>query len=247
MTPESGPGNPGFAGSEPATPPRWGLKEAFVGLIVAELAAVVGGALILMAAGRTGTDAVEDLPLSLIALLQVPLWLGLLGAPLYAAYRKGDGLRAEFGFRMVPRDIPVGLLWGALAQLVMVPLIYLPLFWLIGREDLSAPARELTDKAQGIGIALLLLVVVVGAPIVEELFFRGLFLRALDRRIAAGWALVVSSAVFGVVHLMPLQFPALMAFGLVAGWLAQRYGRLGPAIWAHVAFNGVAVGLLLAA
>ena len=121
--------------------PGWGLKEAIVGLGVSQLAAVVGGAVILAAAGRTDSAALDDLPLSLIALLQVPLWLGLLGAPIYAAYRKGDGLQAEFGFRMTPRDVPVGLLWGAGAQLLMVPLIYIPIFWLVGREDLSAPAR----------------------------------------------------------------------------------------------------------
>ncbi len=225
--------------------PAWGLKEAIVGLGVSQLAAVVGGVVILAAAGRTDPAALDDLPLSLIALLQVPLWLGLLGAPIYAAYRKGDGLQAEFGFRMAPRDVPVGLLWGAGAQLLMVPLIYIPIFWLVGREDLSAPARDLTDKAHGLGIALLVLVVVVGAPVVEELFFRGLFLRALGRQMATGWALVVSSLLFGVVHLMPLQFPALVAFGLLAGRLTQRSGRLGPAIWAHIAFNGVAGGLLL--
>jgi membrane protease YdiL (CAAX protease family) len=34
-------------------------------------------------------------------------------------------------------------------------------------------------------------------------------------------------------------------FGLIAGWLAQRDGRLGRAIWAHVGFNAWTVGLLL--
>ncbi|MEY2447361.1 MAG: protease family protein, partial [Acidimicrobiaceae bacterium] len=51
---------------------------------------------------------------------------------------------------------------------------------------------------------------------------------------------------FGAAHFEPLQFPALFAFGLVAAGLATRTGRLGPGMWAHVAFNAVAVaGLLL--
>ena len=111
--------------------------------------------------------------------------------------------------------------------------------------DVSGPARDLVDKASGGGILLLFLAVVVGAPIVEELFFRGLTLRALEARMRPRIALVVSALVFGAVHLQLLQFPALVAIGLVCGWLAQRDGRIGRAIWAHVGFNGLTVALLL--
>ena len=59
--------------------------------------------------------------------------------------------------------------------------------------------------------------------------------------------MAVSSVIFGAVHLQPLQFPALVAVGVVFALLTLRSGRLGPAIFAHVAFNAVAVGSLLAA
>ena len=56
----------------------------------------------------------------------------------------------------------------------------------------------------------------------------------------------ISALFFGVVHFEPLQTPALVLFGLVAGWLVQRYGRLGPSIFAHMAFNAITVAILLA-
>ena len=90
-----------------------------------------------------------------------------------------------------------------------------------------------------------MLAVVIGAPIVEEVFFRGLALRAFEARMRPRIALVVSAVVFGFAHLQPLQFPALVAIGLVCGWLAQRDGRLGRAVWAHLGFNAVAVTMLL--
>ncbi|HIE68561.1 MAG TPA: CPBP family intramembrane metalloprotease [Acidimicrobiia bacterium] len=70
-------------------------------------------------------------------------------------------------------------------------------------------------------------------------------LRAFEARMRPRIALVVSALVFGAVHLQLLQFPALVAIGLVCGWLAQRDGRIGRAIWAHVGFNGLTVALLL--
>ena len=48
------------------------------------------------------------------------------------------------------------------------------------------------------------------------------------------------------VHFEPLQTAGLVLFGLVAGWLVQRHGRLGPAIFAHMGFNAVTIAILLA-
>jgi hypothetical protein len=216
---------------------------------------VIIGAVILAATGNLEEGADGDLSLSMIAVLQIPLWAGYLGVPLYAARAKGNGVVADFGLRMTPVDIPVGLGAGLLTQVAVIPALYYGLFFPLlealgwdGDRDLSAEARELTDKAtDAVGVVLLVLVVVVLAPVIEELFFRGLLLRSLERRVGRWGALIISSLVFGAVHLQALQFLALTVIGLVLGWLTQHFGRLGPAIWAHVAFNGVATALLLAA
>lgn len=70
-------------------------------------------------------------------------------------------------------------------------------------------------------------------------------LRALERRIGPTPALVVSAGVFGLVHFQLVQLPGLALAGLAFGWLAQRTGRLGPAIWAHIGFNLTTLVLLM--
>ena len=141
---------------------------------------------------------------------------------------------------------PIGLAIGIATQVDVIPLLYIPIFWLTGDQDVSAPARGLTDRATDpVGVALLVAIVVVGAPIIEELFFRGLLLRSVEKRFGTGWALAATSLLFGAIHLQLLQFPALATAGLVFGILTVRSGRLGPAIWAHVGFNGIAVITLL--
>ena len=76
-------------------PRRWGMGDAAAGLLLANICAVLGGSLILAATGNQSTDY-EDLPLTMVAVLQVPLWLGYLGAPLWAARTKGR-IVADFG------------------------------------------------------------------------------------------------------------------------------------------------------
>jgi membrane protease YdiL (CAAX protease family) len=97
-------------------------------------------------------------------------------------------------------------------------------------------------------VILLILIVGICAPVVEEIFYRGFFQEALRKRgLPAAAAIGINALVFGLSHGQLLQLPALVLFGLVAGILAHRSGRLGPAIAAHVAFNMVTVVALLVA
>lgn len=224
----------------------WGVGDAVAGFLIAQVAAIVVGAAILYALGYTQQGSFDDAPLAHLFLLQIPLWLGYGLYPLWASRTKGNGARLDFGWRFRWLDVPLGLLAGVGTQVVLVPLIYVPIFLIWGERDVSEVARELTDRAvDPLDVVVLLLILVVGAPLIEELFFRGLLLRSLERRLGAGWALAISSVLFGAIHFQLLQFPALAAFGAVVGWLTLRSGRLGPAIWAHIGFNGLTALVLL--
>lgn len=234
----------------PARSPAWGLGDVLLGFAFGLLGAQLAIAAILAATDRT-VDEVDELPLSLVALSQLGLWLGLFGVPALVTRIKGSGLVADLGLRFRRGDAWRGGLVGALLQIVALPLLYWPLLELLDKapSDLEGPARQMTDRADGaIGVVLLVLIVGIGAPIVEEVFYRGLFQRALLKRgLPPFLAIGINAVVFGASHGQLLQLPALIGFGVVAGVLAHRSGRLGPAIWAHVAFNMVTVVALLAA
>lgn len=227
-------------------PVRWGVGDALLGLLVTLLVPTVVASAVLMATGRADFDG---LSLSGVALLQVPLWAGLLGAPLWSTYVKGRrSLRVDFGLRMRWLDVPLGLAAGFATQFALVILIGV-LYPLLGidTEQVGSRAEELTSSAtDAVGVVLLVAIVAVAAPLFEELFYRGLWLRAVERRWGTAWAVVTSALVFGLIHLQIYDLPALVGFGLVAAVLTVRTGRLGPAIWAHVAFNLTAVVSLLA-
>jgi membrane protease YdiL (CAAX protease family) len=228
------------------------MGDAFIGLIVANVAAALVGAVILAATGNVDAAADGELSLTMVAILQIPLWTGYLGAPWYAARFRGNGLVADFGLRMEWKDVPKGRAAGLGTQILAIPALYVLIFTITDAldldvdQDLSGAARDLVEKATDpLGIVLLVLITVVAAPVIEELFFRGLLLRSIEHRFGPAPALWGSSLIFAAVHLQALQFPALLLIGLVLGWLTQRTGRLGPAIWAHVAFNAVATLVLL--
>jgi membrane protease YdiL (CAAX protease family) len=233
---------------EPAAPettqPRWGLGEVFGGWALVMVASTTVSAIVL---GAIGYQQGDTIPLALTALLQLPLWAGLLFVPWWATRTKGAGLVRDLGARMRLVDIPLGVAAGLACQLLAIPALYWVLFRFIGEQDVSAEARELTDRATSpLGVVLLMLIVGLGAPVAEELFFRGLTQRALEKRgLSWGVAVTATALFFAATHLQPLQFPALFLFGLVLGWLVRLTGRLGPALWAHVAFNLSAAAVLV--
>lgn len=229
---------------EPA-PIRWGMGDALGGTLLTFVVPVLVASAVLVASGR---QSLTGLSLTGVALLQIPLWAGLLGAPLWATYLRGSrSLSTDFGLRMRWLDLPIGLAAGFATQLglvVVIALVY-PLLG-VDPEQVGASAEELTASAtDALGVVLLIAIVALAAPLFEELFYRGLWLRAVERRWGTGWAVATSSVIFGLIHFQLYDLPALVGFGVVAALLTVRTGRLGPAIWAHVAFNLTAVVSLL--
>ncbi|CAN5794701.1 hypothetical protein BH10ACT1_BH10ACT1_42720 [soil metagenome] len=222
-------------------PVRWGLGDAVAGWLVAVSGAAILGAASISLAGYDQADVdAERLPLWL-TLVQSPfLWFGFVGVPLFVAATKGRGFVADFRFRIRASDVGVGAVVGVVAQLVVVPLVTLPFLWLTDTDvdKLGEPAQKLADKVGGApSVVLFVAIIAIGAPLAEEIFFRGLLLRSLENRLGSGWAIAISAMVFGITHFELLQLPALAAAGAIFAVLAVKTDRLGPAIVAHMAFN----------
>ena len=240
--------------ARPAAGNRWGFPEALggfaAGLVLASVAASLAGS----ATGfRAGPG--RPLPVDVIVADLAGLWVGLVGAALVASGRHGSsrlslrGLDRDFGLRIAGwRDLVGGAAVGLACQYVLIPLVYLPFEGIDPslRRQLGRPAHTDTAAAHGLGPVLALVVVlVVGAPLVEELFFRGLVLRSLLARTPAPVAIVVSAVLFGLAHFEAVQFAGLALFGAVLGALAWRTGRLAPSMAAHAAFNAAAVAAVV--
>lgn len=178
-------------------------------------------------------------PLLGLAVWQIPAWATQVAAVAVATSGLGRSWRDDLRLRVRLVDVPIGVLGGVGAQLLI------GVAYSVAQVDVDGPARQLTSKGSGtVGLLGLLLLLAVAAPVVEELLFRGLLQGGLSGFLPKGWALVISAAVFAAIHFQTVQFPGLLLAGLVFGGLAQHFDRLGPAIFAHIAFNASTVLLL---
>lgn len=117
----------------------------------------------------------------------------------------------------------------ALFLVVNLVLMALPEAWTESYEE----------AASGISTVSLVgfIAVVLVAPVVEELIFRGLMVNRLSR-VMPGWlAVVLAAAVFGVCHGHPVWSGYAFVLGCVFGFVDLRAGSIWPSILGHMVFN----------
>lgn len=232
----------------------WMLVAA-VGFVVGQVASAV--LLVVVAAANGHLHDVSRLaarpvpPAWVVVTGLAGLWTGFVGAVVFASRTTGTGsLVRDMGLRFEPVDVLIGPLVGLVAQLVVLPLLYFPLEQLIPHlsQKLNQPAKHLTGGFPGADLAVIAVLTVVVVPVVEELVFRGLFLRGALRAFAGAGpflgpalAAVLTGVVFALAHLEALQILGLAVFGVALSVMAYKLKRLGPGILAHATFNLVAV------
>jgi uncharacterized protein len=215
--------------------------------VVAWLGAwVAAQALITLVLAVSG-ESFDDFPTSIrtLAVALVASWVAYMTMLWVVSQRVGSGdFRADYAVDVDVRDL-LAVPIGVLTQLVVVPVVYVPLrgAWpgTFTDDRLEERTRDLVDVAGDSSVLLLVVLVVVGAPVVEELVYRGLIQRSLAARISEPLALVGASAWFAVIHFQLLEMPGLFVAGLVFGACLLITGRLATAIVAHAAFNATAL------
>jgi len=226
---------------------RWGLGDVLIGLGLWLVGGIVAS-IVLIATGDGSDTSLTELSLGALTISLVCGWPGFLGWPVVATYWKGQrSLRLDFGLDLRPVDLAWGLLGGVIA-LVLSTLG--GILWMLISSDPSPSNTEfLPTKPSALTAFVIFFLVAICTPVVEELFFRGLFLRSLGRRWNLATAVIISSLVFGLFHAQgdtwgqaAFIVGVTATYGAVFALLVIRAnGRLGPSIVAHICVNAVGV------
>lgn len=194
--------------------------------------------IVLRSHGKPGGPSVE------LVLTELALWLPMLGTCWIVSRRRGErSFVTDFGLRWRPVDIGLGLA-GSLAarsteSIVLLPIVlWHPHFRV---PEVSEFAPFTTSASRWIVLAL---VTCVGAPIVEELFFRGLIQTRLVGRYGPVVGIGVTSLLFGAAHLIGwagsislADALAIAGAGVALGTMRHLTGRLGTSMMTHSFFN----------
>ncbi len=145
-------------------------------------------------------------------------------------HRAGRDTAIYLGLRRL--HLPM-ILWGVV--LVMASGVVLePLLALFPTE-----AYDSVQQTIGLG-GWAILSTVVAAPILEEVFFRGLIFESCAERWGRGVGLIVSALLFGVIHIIPVQMINAFVVGLILGYVYLKTRSLVSVIIIHAINNAIA-------
>jgi membrane protease YdiL (CAAX protease family) len=192
--------------------------------------------------GKPGGVAAE------LVVSEIALWAALVTACVYVSWHRGvHSVVRDFGLRIRPIDIGLGLA-GSIAARSTASVAVLPVTAF--HPYFRAPDESVFNKfLQGPGDwAILALVTCVGAPVVEELFFRGLVQTRLVGRLGPVLGIASTSLLFGAAHLIGWVGPLTLVYalavaggGVALGTIRHLTGRLGTSMVAHGLFNAQAL------
>ena len=217
---------------------RWGLLDVVITIVGALMIPVI----ILSVAVSAGLPQHGS---AILILGSVTVWLPLAGWPWLTTYLQGNGVRIDLGYVFRRVD----LLWG-IGGGVACFVLATPVGWLtehfFGSFDSAAGNAALQSNSPRWVLVLYAIMICVGAPLFEELAFRGLVFAAVAKRMARhqtsvrmvlGIAGLWSTMLFAGIHLELIRVPVLLVIGAVLSYLRARTGRVGSSVIAHAVNN----------
>jgi membrane protease YdiL (CAAX protease family) len=178
-----------------------------------------------------------DLSSAANVVVQLATALGFLLVPLAIASRWGESpVGQALGRLGVRRFSPSALKWmlAAIGAYLLFAAVYTAIF--------GSPHQE--DIAESFGaVPIQILLIVIAAPISEEICFRGMVFGGLRTRLPRLAAALISAIVFGGLHALTgiTAVPPLIAFGFVLALLYEKTGSIVPGIVLHMLNNSVAL------
>jgi len=192
-------------------------------------------------------DSVQR-PSGFLILLNVLQFACLFLIPLYVAGvihkqpLQALGIQARF----LTRGLGRALLWGFMLNMLSVLTFFIVLV-IIPHElpDMQVLMKAMTEDVNAFELGGLIFCTTVLAPIGEEIFFRAFLFGALEARFGALAGMVISAAIFGILHESIWNFLPLFVGGCGFTILYIKYRDISMNIVAHATWNIISVLLTL--
>lgn len=225
----------------PAAPPErvgfpyatWGVQMAIGGVFIALGAGILLGvpAIVIDNPGN------GDLSDAANAVVQLGTALGFVLVPLAVASRWGESSLGQalgrLGVRRFDRSAWLWML-AAIGAYLLFAGVYVAIF--------GEPEQK--DIAESFGaVPVQVLLIVIAAPVSEEICFRGMLFGGLRTRLPSLAAALIAALIFGGLHALTgvSAVPPLIAFGFILALLYEKTGSIVPGVLLHMLNNSVAL------
>lgn len=175
-----------------------------------------------------------------IIVIFVPLWFFII--------RKYKTKAKDFGFKKIkPSRLAINTILGYLAYFFIAAFISL----LLTANEVQVPGYEAQESyvpffgTDVLGISTAIFFIVIVAPFIEEIFFRGFIYRTFLTNWPTWFASIMTAIIFSLIHMQPGSFFPIFILALFLNYSYHRTGSLWTSIAFHSLNNAIAFGFQL--
>jgi membrane protease YdiL (CAAX protease family) len=131
--------------------------------------------------------------------------------------------------------------------LAIMLITFLVIKWLSYKPPVQPIVQVFLEEKEPAILWISTLFAAIFGPIAEEIFFRGFMYSAVKKTFGIFWAMIVTSAIFSILHTHIVGFFPIMALGLLLAYLYEKTGSLVSCMSVHIAHNiGMVILVFLA-
>lgn len=210
----------------------WGAREAWFGIAFLGIWIGLSAAISFLLANAQQEVLAGPTMLLLELALLIPVWW-------FVFRRHGAGWK-ELGFRRFTwKDLGIGC--GLLVGMYVFMLVYGIVLSVFNIEP-DVNWVEIFESQASPG--WLIFTVVVAAPFLEEILFRGFIFTGFRNKYGWFTAMLISGVLFAVNHLQLVGLITYFLLGCILAYLRHSSKSLWPPIFFHMIINGVSTGLV---
>ena len=152
----------------------------------------------------------------------------------------------QFSFNKIKVGRILKLIALSLAAVFLFNILYALILKFFGIEVPPDNFEELMpDKFTPSILLWTYLTVAIIVPITEEIIFRGILYKAFRQRWSVRLSIIISSAIFALIHMEFYRFIPLMFIGAIAAYLLEKTRSIYTPVIFHAAINAISISLLI--
>jgi uncharacterized protein len=221
----------------------WGWRDIIRAIVLSVVSLVVLFVLLIIAMVVRQLMGTSDDLIVLTASVEIGFYGMILLAIYWTTVRRYGSPWATLGIRPVP------LGWLLLAPFLVLGMLTVGIVLTSAISAIQGQPfvnPQVNDMSQGqqltpLHLIMFLLGTAIVAPIVEELFFRGMLYPLLRRRLPGWLAIIANAAIFAALHFIPILLPMLFVMGLLLTFVRARTDSILPSILIHALNNAIFV------
>ncbi len=189
----------------------------------------------------TSDEEIGGMAFALIYLIQTAIFL----LPLFVVMKIRGVRIKEFGFVKIgwKQILKIAGL-GYLAYIsIMLVIVQIMLSYNVEIPGFGQQESHMSFLGEGAGVIVVIMIITLVAPILEEIFFRGFVFQTMAGKWPKWLAFVISAAIFASIHLEFQVFMPLFLLGLILNWMFFKSKSLYPGIFFHIVNNSIAISL----